>query len=447
MSFRDTVEMPEEYTGKPIQVLIDGDIPAYRAAAATDGKMYKCQDKSYHKTKKSAEAKTAWLGATSDTIECQYTPEPLENAIHNMDTMIKGALRKISDHYRRPVVPQIFISGSGNFRNEVYPKYKESRKKTRKPENLKGCKQHLVDHWDADYVNGYEADDLLSIHSYALEHKDCIIVSVDKDLLQIPGEHYNLVKEEFTTIQPSEGRHLFWTQVLTGDKTDDIEGLHGIGPKKAQVILADVKGWGNEQDYFKVVHAAYLKHYPKEEGESEYRHLSRVMRKLSTAARLLHLVRDYEMPWEIPPWEPYFPDFPNDIALQRDLAVAVYMKSGSEVARLVKELVPGGGTLDAAALLMDKQVYIQKEPPVWGKDPAYLYDAAMKMGAKRPESPSWILEAEAARAQTEFEDALGRYRVADEALESVSHSLAKEAERDMTSRIAAYFKRYMRKGE
>ena len=46
----------------------------------------------------------------------------------------------------------------------------------------------------------------------------------------------------------------FYTQVLTGDRTDNIPGLHGIGPKKAAKIL---KGLKTEHEMFDAVLKAY----------------------------------------------------------------------------------------------------------------------------------------------------------------------------------------------
>jgi 5'-3' exonuclease len=65
----------------------------------------------------------------------------------------------------------------------------------------------------------------------------CIIASVDKDLLQVPGKHYNFVKNELYDISPQEGLKKFWTQMLVGDVADNIFGIKGIGPKKAEKIF------------------------------------------------------------------------------------------------------------------------------------------------------------------------------------------------------------------
>ena len=83
-----------------------------------------------------------------------------------------------------------------------------------------------------------EADDTMGIIQTATD-EDSVIVTVDKDLLQIPGKMYNPVKDTHHVTTPEEGWHLFLTQWLTGDSTDGYPGLKGIGPKKAKKIITE----------------------------------------------------------------------------------------------------------------------------------------------------------------------------------------------------------------
>jgi 5'-3' exonuclease len=45
--------------------------------------------------------------------------------------------------------------------------------------------------------------------------------------------------------------------MLTGDRTDNIEGIHGIGPVKATKILSECK---TEQELYEAVWKTYQKH-------------------------------------------------------------------------------------------------------------------------------------------------------------------------------------------
>ena len=80
-----------------------------------------------------------------------------------------------------------------------------------------------------------EADDAMGI--YATSNDDCIIVSPDKDMKQIPGILYNLT--ETFTITEQEGWEWFLIQTLAGDSTDGYSGAPGFGIKTSAKFFAD----------------------------------------------------------------------------------------------------------------------------------------------------------------------------------------------------------------
>ena len=67
-----------------------------------------------------------------------------------------------------------------------------------------------------------------------------VICSIDKDLLQIPGRHYNFVKKVHTVQTYEDGLKHLYMQSLIGDKSDNIIGVAGIGPVKAEQALAEL---------------------------------------------------------------------------------------------------------------------------------------------------------------------------------------------------------------
>ena len=80
------------------------------------------------------------------------------------------------------------------------------------------------------------------------------MMTLDKDLDMIRGWHYNFIKDKKYLIEEYEGIVNFYKQILTGDRVDNIVGLHGIGPKKAEKLLKDCK---TEQQLYDAVLKAY----------------------------------------------------------------------------------------------------------------------------------------------------------------------------------------------
>lgn len=126
-----------------------------------------------------------------------------------------------------------YLTGSGNFRKDLATIKVYKGQRPPKPEHLPATRDQLVQQWGAEIVEGQEADDAIGIKATDL-HGDCTIVSIDKDLLMIPGTHYNFVKKEWTEVSQEKGDYFFYKQLLTGDQVDNIQGVPGIGPKKAE---------------------------------------------------------------------------------------------------------------------------------------------------------------------------------------------------------------------
>lgn len=136
---------------------------------------------------------------------------------------------------------EFYLTGTSNYRNDiaVTRPYKGNRK-SEKPVHLQALRNHLVDVWGAVVSDGNEADDMLAIRQTELG-EGSIIISLDKDLDMVEGWHYNFVKRDRYHISAEEGQYNFYTQILTGDKVDNIQGVYRCGPKKAEKILQDCK--------------------------------------------------------------------------------------------------------------------------------------------------------------------------------------------------------------
>jgi len=130
------------------------------------------------------------------------------------------------------------FTAPNNFRLDVNPYYKSNRKKTRKPTIFPELRQYCLDVYQCRVIDRLEADDVLGILATSRSIKGTkVIVSDDKDLLQIPGYVYRPTDGEVRKITRKQADHWFLTQCLTGDSTDGYPGLPGCGPKGAEKIL------------------------------------------------------------------------------------------------------------------------------------------------------------------------------------------------------------------
>jgi len=157
---------------------------------------------------------------------------------------------------------EVWLSGPDNFRYKVYPEYKAKRIDAKRPKWEKEVKQYLVDHWQANYSQGCEADDMIGVRQMA--EIGTIACHLDKDIDMIPGRHYNwelkrlgkvIRNAKEYVVSPQEAIRFFYRQMLTGDSVDNIKGVPGIGPKKAEGILGSTEA--SEKEYFQMVREHY----------------------------------------------------------------------------------------------------------------------------------------------------------------------------------------------
>jgi len=158
----------------------------------------------------------------------------------------------------------VAVQGPNNYRAKMYPEYKMSSGRTNKPNEytkfLPILRKLAVQSGLAVPSTGCEADDLL--RWWALEAaavgQEVIIASNDKDLLCIPGKHYNIRKDEYITVTQEDADRLYFEQLIKGDPVDNIPGLPGVGPVKATKALANCK---TVKEYQETVVGMYISTY------------------------------------------------------------------------------------------------------------------------------------------------------------------------------------------
>lgn len=153
----------------------------------------------------------------------------------------------------------VYMTEGATFREDVaVTKPYKGNRQPNKPWHYGNLTVYMKDILKAKIVPGLEADDALSIDHLNSKYPT-ILVSRDKDLRQVPGLFYSwelgrqpsfgpVEISELGSIELSEDKKKinatgflsFCAQLLTGDRTDNIPGLEGVGPVGAYEILEDI---------------------------------------------------------------------------------------------------------------------------------------------------------------------------------------------------------------
>lgn len=180
----------------------------------------------------------------------------LVECITDCDTLMQNIHNSINCRYFVG-----FLTKDKCFRYGIYPGYKGNRKYDALPTYLDEVKDHLIKYYGFIYLPEYEADDLVLSYK-SQSSKECIIVSPDKDILNLVGTHYNPRRNEFVVTTLEEANIYFWKSMVVGDSADNIKGIKGIGPSGAEKII---KG----QQLFDSLRSTILEKYCEIYGEGE----------------------------------------------------------------------------------------------------------------------------------------------------------------------------------
>lgn len=215
--------------------IIDGDVLAYQS----------CKPRWQTKAKITNGMSYVNLDQEGKKIPFEYTKE--ENAEYlerSWENFKKGLDKMLGDLFATDYL--IAVKGPNNFRDMVYPEYKKNRKnQSEKMAQITPfvpiIRQLAVKEGYAVEARGREADDLVRIWANEAERSNdpFVICSCDKDLLCIPGKHYLMHKDKIITVSPMEARRNYFEQLLKGDMTDNIPGIPGIGPVKAERMVKE----------------------------------------------------------------------------------------------------------------------------------------------------------------------------------------------------------------
>lgn len=195
----------------------------------------------------------------------------VEIAIDRMGNKLLKVLDAIENTGHKLNGHELYITNcSKSIRKNLDPEYKAKRKRNKW---VSAIRKYLIENDNVIYDDEYEADDLIADRAKEMNeaNEQFIVVSIDKDLKQIPGWHFDYYVKKWIDkegVEQKQMKGLFFTspfdswqmlgiQVLMGDAGDGIRGIPGIGKVKAERLLYGCKT--REQIQNKVVRA-YIYH-------------------------------------------------------------------------------------------------------------------------------------------------------------------------------------------
>jgi DNA polymerase-1 len=172
----------------------------------------------------------------------------------------KRTIQSLAKSYQAKRTIVCFDFGKSYYRMQLLEEYKGTRKKPQDEAEAKHYEEFfevlnaLPDELEEEVLKfrGIEADDLLAylVLNKSANYDHTWIVSSDKDLLQLIDDNVSvfnifsrreITKEslyESLEVTPSE---FMLSRIIEGDKSDNIIGIEGIGPKRAQTLAREYK--------------------------------------------------------------------------------------------------------------------------------------------------------------------------------------------------------------
>lgn len=227
------------------KLLIDGDILIYKIATSN-------------------EVATNWGDLWTLHCDQKRCEAEVDNAINDLGSNLEA------DDY------VVCLTDKDNFRKDILPSYKDNRKAKRKPMVLGALREYVMKKHNGVVWKNLEADDVMGIMATEPTDEKRIIVSIDKDMKTIPCK---LSQDGMTVDDVPLKLANYWhmIQTLTGDKTDNYDGIEGVGIKTAEKLIQKYTNVSHK-DLWKIVQGIY-----KDKGYTEAEALQQ--------ARVAHICR------------------------------------------------------------------------------------------------------------------------------------------------------------
>lgn len=200
----------------------------------------------------------------------------------------------------------MFLTSKKNKRKEIYTEYKANRKDFKLPEFYNDIKQTLIDDYNANILEGYEADDLIGY--FRNLNDDYIVCTQDKDILYTTKNYAvntNVYKLGLVTNTDNKIKYFNCKQLIMGDATDNIPRLEmndfirqmfGLGNNRvfSEATVDSILSKFKPENYYKLVDLLFTL--------SNSIDLEVQKKLINVDADLSHLITDFEtIPYEVDP--------------------------------------------------------------------------------------------------------------------------------------------------
>lgn len=182
------------------------------------------------------------------------------HAYRNSEAPVEASVTSILQYLNRPPfyanrIICVFDGPNGKDRRKaIYPEYKAQRKESDLKETVVEVAKRtreILQHspYIVIYENGMEADDAVAVICEKIKG-NVIVVSGDRDLYQLTNTKTDVITFKGDLLRYAcTPEQFLMMKILTGDPSDNIKGISGVGPKNAEKIAIHYDTFTDLFDY------------------------------------------------------------------------------------------------------------------------------------------------------------------------------------------------------
>ena len=143
---------------------------------------------------------------------------------------------------------------------------------------------------DVYSIDNVEADDVIAYLAQNVLENEVIIMSADQDFLQLvndrivvwsPNKKKYYTEEQIFTEYGIPAHNFLMYKCLMGDKSDNLEGIKGLGPKKVAKVIPEIVG--------REINLDYLVHYASTQDSLMHKRITENKANLETNEKMMSL--------------------------------------------------------------------------------------------------------------------------------------------------------------